>query len=140
VDLSTLDTVSAAEEGAVMELRHPATGAVLNQDDGSPVTITLAGSDSERYRKAERSNQNRRLKNSAGRRGLTVTSEELENDNLEVLAAATVAWAGIVLHGESLDCTVANARKVFKEIPWAREQAEQFVAERANFLKVLSKT
>jgi len=53
MDLSTLDVAAAAEEGAELHLRHPTTNELLfDGDDKVPVTITLAGADSERFRSA----------------------------------------------------------------------------------------
>src|SRR6476619_1985454 len=62
LDLSTLDTTKAAEEGCILEIRHPTSGAVLSNGDGRAVTLTLAGMDSQRAKKAERFATNRRLK------------------------------------------------------------------------------
>jgi len=131
MDLSTLD---AATEAA-MQLRHPGTNVVLKQDDGRPITITLAGVDSERYRKAQRALTNQRLK-MGGRRGGagTLTAEELESAGLETLVACTVAWDGIILDGQALECNPANARTLYARLPWVRDQADEFMGERANFL------
>lgn len=140
MDLSTLDITASAEEGAVMELRHPASHAVLVDADKKPLTITLAGDDSERVRKAQRAATNRRLAMQGRRSGNKLTAEELEADGIDVLAAATVAWTGIVLDGQPLDCTPANAKTVYARLPWIREQAETFTADRANFLRASSTT
>lgn len=133
MDLATFNT-AGAESGSVMTVRNPITDAVLESPDGQPITITLAGSDSERFRKVQRANQNRRLKMQATRRG-TLTSEEIEAEAIETLAACTIAWRGVVIEGEALECSAANARKAYKLLPWLREQVDAFVGDRSNFLK-----
>ncbi len=135
MDLSTLDTTAVSEIGAKMEVQHPGTGAVVMQEDNKPVTITLAGQDSDLYRKADRRITDKRLKNSAGARRTVLTSEGIEADNLERLVACTIAWDGLTFEGSTPDCTPENARALYKKLFWLREQAEAFIAERANFLK-----
>lgn len=138
MDLATLDMANA-ESGAVMTVRHPVSDAVLEGTDGQAITITLAGSDSERFRKVQRASTNRRLKTQSSRRG-QVTSEELEADSLETLAACTISWRGLVVDGEALECNAANARKAYKRLPWLKEQVDAFVGDRANFLKASPST
>lgn len=133
-DLSALDSTTAANEGAVLHLRHPATGRPLEDAEGNPITITLAGSDSDAYRKAQRQITNRRLAETKRRGGLKLTSEELEEEALDILAVCTLAWSGIVVEGEALACTAANARKVYQRFSWIKEQADEFIGDRSAFL------
>ncbi|MHB2205071.1 hypothetical protein [Methylobacterium sp. CM6257] len=135
MDLSNLDTTATAEAGATMEVVHPATGAPLTQDGGAVVSITLAGQDSERYRKADRRIANKRLQASSNGQRVKLTAEGIESDNLERLVACTIAWNGIGWGGADKECTPENAREAYKRLPWLREQAEAFTADRANFLK-----
>ncbi len=67
------------------------------------------------------------------RRG-QISAEEIENDDLEQLVAVTVAWSGVGLDGSDLPYSADNARKLYKRLPWLREQAGAFVTDRANFL------
>jgi hypothetical protein len=133
LDLSSLDTTKAAEDGAVLEIRHPTSGAVLSNGDGRAVTLTLAGMDSQRARKAERQATNRRLR-MGGRRAISVTADELDNDSLDLLAACTLAWSGFAVDGSELECNAENARRLYRQFPWLREQAQQYIDDRANFL------
>ena len=132
MDLATLDSVKAANEGAAMEVLHPTSNVPLKDDQDNPITITLIGQDSDKVKKRQRLEMNKRLK--AGRRS-TMTAEELEEQGLELLAFCTVSWNGIKLDGQLLDCTADNAMKVYKRVPWLREQVDSFVGDRANFLK-----
>ncbi|MBF0375535.1 MAG: hypothetical protein HQL38_18530 [Alphaproteobacteria bacterium] len=131
IDLASLDTAACANRGAAMTLLHPATRQPLLDSEGQAVAITLAGQDSEAWRKAQRIVSNRRL---AARGKAKLTAEELEVEALEMLARCTLAWTGVVIDGKALDCTPANARHLYERLPWVREQADDFVADRANYL------
>ena len=129
-DLSALDMTEAANAGAAVTLKHPVTG------DALPVTITLLGSDSDRWRAEVR----RQLDDRMNRRLLTPGAERLEAEAVERLAAVTVRWTGLHYHGEALACTRQNAARVYREQPWIREQLLEFVEERRNFFPTPSKT
>jgi hypothetical protein len=134
LDLSTLDTAKAAEQGSTLEVKHPTTGRVLADGDGRAVTLTLAGADSQRARKAERFALNRRLRQGS-RRGVGVTADELDDDALDLLSACTLAWSGFAVDGAELECNPENARRLYRQFPWLREQAQAFVDDRSNFLR-----
>lgn len=55
-------------------------------------------------------------------------------ERARVLAQVTVAWQGVALDGEVLDCSPANAERLYLRLPWLLDQADRFVADRANFL------
>lgn len=129
MDLSTLDVSEAASRGATMELRNPATGETLYSDGGEPVSITVLGSDSSEYRKRLRSAANGRI-NSRKKQ----TIEQLEQDGIGLLVAVTTGWRNIVVEGQNLEFSPEEARRLYEKYPWIREQVDEFVNERANFL------
>lgn len=129
MDLSELD--AGKESGEVMKLRHPVSKEEL------PVTIALVGIDSERFRAASREIINRRLKNQTRRRDTSVKVEEIEAESLEQLAAATLGWEGVELDGKALPFSHVNALKLYRRLPWVKDQVDTFVADRENFLKAL---
>jgi hypothetical protein len=134
MDLASLASV---DEGSTLELRHPGTGAPLLDDDEKPISITLAGKDSDRYRATQRAISNRLLKQG---RKQTPTVEAMEADAVEVLVACTLEWSGVVIDGEPLKCSAANARKIYTDprCAWIREQVDAFIDDRANFSKASS--
>lgn len=135
--LAELSTKTTAEQGAEITICHPKTNLPLD------ITITVCGSDSETFRKISRKQLNRRLEQSNKARGRQVqmTAEELEAEALDVLVACTKSWATgsrpeIELEpGEWLPCTPENVRKVYEELPWLREQIDQAIGDRSNFLR-----
>lgn len=133
MDLEQLDTKSGAELGYEFELRHPETGAGLG------MFITVLGADSDAYRGLERQHQRDFMQQFAKSRKFTKTPEQGEADAIELLVAVTRAWRTgeaptLTLRGEALACTPAHARRVYREFPVIREQAQEAVSERANFL------
>lgn len=131
MDLANLDTARAGDDGAVMEVCHPVTGAVLKHDDGRPFTVTVASYDSKRWRDASRAQIDKRLKE--GRKA-TATAESLERDGVDLLVAATIAW-DVVIDGNKPECKPDVVREVYGRFRWLREQVDLFAADRGNFIK-----
>ena len=130
-DLSSIITTDDSN-GEFLHLLNPGNGELLFDNDGNSVGIDLLGKDSDAYRLAARKITNRRL----SQKGVsTITAERIELEANEILANCTVSWVGIVYKGEALECNVANAKMVYKELPWLKEQVDEFVAERANYLE-----
>jgi hypothetical protein len=117
-------------ERAVMHVRD-INGRPAYQEDGSPITITLLSDDAEVLQRQARAAINRRLSNPSKMR---VRVEDLEEEALDKLAVATVAWSGIKRNGEPVACDFQEVRKLYAEHRWLREQVDSFVGERANFL------
>jgi len=130
-DFAQLDTVSASNEGAVLELRGP-DGAALFQDDGSPVTITLLGADSDAYTRASNLLTNRALRS---RGKAQITAESALTDQINLLAKITTDWSGIKVGGESWQCDEERVKRFYRQFPFVRDQVQEFVADRGNFLK-----
>ena len=129
-----LDLARAADPGrdqaAWLEVMDPVSG----RPNG--VRIRLAGLDSPAHRAAQREMTNRRLAAMA-RRGSRYRprAEELEAEALNLLVAVTLDWEGISENGQPLACTPENVREVYARVPWLHEQVDDFVGDRANFLR-----
>lgn len=130
MDLNNLKPV-LADDGAVLEIKHPVTEEVI---DG--MTIRLRGQDSNAYRKIKHKKQNAILARvSKGKKAAELEAEKLEADTIDELVALTINWSGFKLDGETLEATPENYRKVYTEWEWLRDQAAEFVANRANFFR-----
>jgi len=125
IDLGSLDVVAASNKGAVLEVLHPTTFAKLG------IKITLVGSDSDRFKNFRREKQNKRLLETLS---LTLSAEEIEEQNLELLATCTLGWDTMPVDGVDLPFTIENAKKVYSRFPWLREQVDRFIGTRANFI------
>jgi hypothetical protein len=135
VDLSKFDVVKVANAGSKMPVKHPLSGEPL-MDDGSPVTITLLGSDSDEYMKLNRKQRNERMGlRLQGDTIKTAKVEDLERDTLETAVICTTAWEGFDENGVIFSFTAENARALYTRLPWVLEQVISFIRNRANFLK-----
>jgi hypothetical protein len=133
-DLSLFSTKERSEEGAVLTVLDPTSGEPLSDDNGKSVTITLSGVDGAKYRECQNKIQNRRLKSiGRGKTKLELDAAELEKEGLELLASCTLGWSGIVWKGSELPFTVENAKMLYGELGWLREQVDSFIGERQNF-------
>jgi hypothetical protein len=132
-DIADFDTIAAAEEGSVMEVRNPKTGEVLRHADGRAFTITYRGKDSEFFRNVARAQSDRRIANNMRTRTPVLTAV-IERDDIELMVAATLKW-DIVLGGVVPKSDPAAYRAAYTKYPWLKEQGDEFVGVRANFIK-----
>ena len=130
--MSEMFDIAAFKNGvtdtAVLQIVNPVDGLPTN------IKITLASVDSDRYRQASLRIQNEQLK--ALEKGRNKASaERLAAGSLDLLVSVTVSWEGIAENGVPLDCTPENVRRVYSELPFIREQVDDFFADRRNFFK-----
>jgi hypothetical protein len=133
--MDIFEAFGSANEGAVLEVRHPVTGLPLTLDDQTPVRITLVGMDSEQYRAAVRARTNKRIKAAAETSRSQVSAEMLENEGLDILVACTLGWEGIFVKDAPLPFSPENAKTLYARLPFLREQVDSFIGDRGNFLK-----
>lgn len=142
IDLSCLDTVSACDAGAEIELRHPITNVGLG------VFISIIGKDSAAFNDYLRQSVNddlRKAHSSRGKADEVPTIEKSEQRNIEILTVCTTGWrwsdkpvfplqkAGKSI--EELPFTVANVKRVYTELPAARKQVDEAIGDLGNFIK-----
>src|SRR5690349_531358 len=121
MDLSLLDTRKGAEQGFELTLTHPQTGADL------PGRIRLLGQDSAAWQDKLRELVQRRVARLARNKKNVASMEELDADTIEQLAAVTQGWSGIAFGGADYPFSAENARKLYSDYPWIREQAYEAV-------------
>lgn len=125
-DLASLDTLAAQEDGRDIRIVHPGTGADLG------IVIKVAGPDSERVRKARAVVINARL---ARRNQKPLTADQLETEATRVTAAAVISWVGVSESGKPIECSQAEAERIFTKYPFIREQVDADAGDRAGFMK-----
>lgn len=129
MDLATLDTQKGSDEGFALELTHPKTGEKIG------AVINVLGVDSHQYQAKFRELQRKRLNQiNKNPRRLLQTPEQTDAEALELLAAVTTGWNGVVLDGKDLAFSEDAARELYARFAWIREQVDQAVGDRANFL------
>lgn len=127
LDLAAIDTSKASEDGFVLQLAHP-DGTLL------AAKIRLQGVDSDAFQRAYRAQQRRHMDriNRSGK--FRATPEQLEAEKIEILAAVTLGWEGIALNGVPFEFNAENARTLYTRYALIREQVDQAVNDRGNFL------
>ena len=131
MDLTSLSTTEKAESGFKMEIVNPATGVPVG------ASITLAGTDSKIYQDAQHKIANKRMKrmNSRGGMKFALTSEEVEFESIELLARCTLGWDDVDWEGSPLKFSLENAKMVYTELLWLREQCVVAMEDRSNYLQ-----
>lgn len=115
-----------ANSGAVMEVRHPGTGLIV---EGA--TLTLLGEDSDAYQNAMKAKAQKRMNS---RKAEKYDADAVDRESLALLAKLTVDHAGIEWKGEPFPATDEGRVAMYKSLRWLRLQADAFIHERANFL------
>ena len=137
----------AADSGVEITLIDPVTDLPLNE------RITVYGLDSKVCKDIQHRQTNNRLEKQAqkgNRKKPITTAEAMEADGLDLLVGCTKSWRTIVKdeagketgdrpeielgEGEWLPCTPENARRVYEEVPWIKEQVDSAIGDRSNFL------
>lgn len=129
MDLGKLTT----SESATLVLLHPQTNLPLGGEK-TQITIELAGIDSETYRNAKHKTANKRMERAQRMAGkYKLSAEELEEEQLQLLADCTIGWKNIELNGKPLEFSIPNAKKLYADFPWIRQQVDTFTGDRGNF-------
>jgi hypothetical protein len=132
---SNTDIAQREDAGTVVHLRD-ATGELQFIGEGDakrPVTITVAGTYSSVYRKAD-AEQNTKL---YSRRRTNLQPEELSKiaarQRLELVAACVLGWHGIVSGATEVPCTKDNVIMLLDRFPWVLQALEAAMQDHAAF-------
>ncbi len=150
VDIAALDTVTASDKGAEIELVHPTGQQPLG------LFVTVLGKHSQIFRDHVRERVNDRLKQEANaqRRGKTLpppTAEDAEAKAIELLVLCTQGWRSQLrdekgelipgtespnwtMGGEELPFSVSNAIRIYTNSIWIRQQVDEAVGDLENFI------
>lgn len=119
MELASLCTADAHEQGATIEVAHPVTG------DKTDVRIVIRGVDSPSFRKITREHRKKMSEKGA--------EDRLEEMSCDMLAALTIGWQGITQNGEPVPFSVDAVRALYINSPAIRAQVDAFVIDRRNF-------
>lgn len=122
-------------DDVIVTIKHPTTGDVLKNDDGTDMTITVLAPHSKEYKKAQHEQISKRLKKAQKSKSQDVDYSDIEEATLEVLAKVTKAW-NITFGGEKPELTVAIAKSIYDEVFWIKNQIEEEVSDSLDFMKV----
>jgi molecular chaperone DnaK (HSP70) len=131
----SLRDVGTVKDTTTITLYHPATGKDLLNADKTPMTITLHGPYSERYKAVLRDQQQRRMTDMTRAAARTsMTPEEVEALSQELLIRCVEDWS-ITLEGdEKLAFSPEAVETVMAEFPWLKDQVNAAMGNVADFL------
>lgn len=132
MDITKYNVEKMAEQGAWLDLEHPATGDVIGTED-KPVRIKLLGTDSKAWRNKNREFQRKRIAKLKRNKSRDIDYSASEEETSDMLAACTIGWEGIEENGEAMEFSQETAERLYLEMGWIREQVDAFVGDRANF-------
>jgi len=126
-------TVDREDEGIAVHIKDQ-TGKPMYFGDDEPVTWTVVGTYSKRYRKA--------LDASATKLRQRKSDDiaALREDALDLVAECSLGWTGFFENGAPLTFSKANALKVLKLAHWIREQIETAMEDHEGFTRLSSES
>jgi len=127
--LDELDSIAGSDQGAVLTLKHPATGEPMD------AWIKSAGPDSK-IAKQRQSVMRRKLRQ-AGKQ--SIDFDEIEGMAMDSRVAKTLDWGNIELEGKPVAFSEDNARMLYTRFPWIAEQVDEHQADRSFFIAAASK-
>jgi hypothetical protein len=126
--------VSREDEGMVLHIRDETGEKAYQADGATPVTITVVGSYSSRYRKAMEVNRERavRIRRKLDEEDMV---DEIDRQGMELLASCVVGWDGFTADGKPVPFSKENTITILTELPWVREQVNEAIVNHAGFTK-----
>jgi len=128
-----------------LQIPKDAVKKELVMPDGSKtgVFLHLIGTDHDDFKKVDREVTIKQLRKIADKKGNinfnvnNIDWDEKDEDKIKKLAACVVDWEGVTEDGKSLKCTPAKVVEFLSSdgLEWACDLIEEFVDERANFIK-----
>jgi len=125
MDLTNFDT----DTTLMLHLAGP-DGELLEDDKThEPVAIWIYGKYSKKYETHQRELVNGRVKKRMrGGRMRTPRIEDTEMDGIILMAKVTAKWQNIIVDGP-LECNYENARSLYEQFPWVREQVAELIEQ-----------
>lgn len=113
------------QDEAWLTILHPMTG------EETTMRIKLMNPDSAAYKAVDSRIKNAGIQSVSRRSKLTV--QEIEESGLQLLVGVTTGWENVVFDGVPLDFSPVNARTLYQDFPFIREQVDKFISDRRNF-------
>jgi hypothetical protein len=125
-----MDIANLKPQTRTIEILHPATKENL----GIRVEVLSLEDSKISTQRRKIANQKMQLE----QRGKTFKAEDVETNLNELLFATIVSWDwyDADFNGEVLSLTHANVMKVFKELPWFKDQLAEVVGDTESFFQI----
>lgn len=131
---SNFDLTASADVPQKLTLLDPRTGEDILSKDGTPVTITILGRDSTIAKKEGKRRSQEMINKSLRSSGKKLSVDEAQEGAISLLAKLTIGWEGLTDNGVSYDFSYDNAVALYSKFVWIREQVDEFITDRQNFM------
>lgn len=135
-DLKNLNVIEAADKGATMKVMHPTEPRALfsEAEDGKKFNweIDVLGSDSDKFKQLSRKKAQKMI--SSQNKKKSIDLESAESENVDILARCTTGWRNIIIDGSEIEFSYESAKRLYREYPFIKEQVDEFIGDRDNFL------
>ena len=153
-DVFDIDPITACQEGADLELKHPATNEPLG------VFLVIKGQESDEFKDLVRKKTKLNARKGKGFRDRSDEDQAMEivedllakKNAIEAATACTVGWwrfkdaeertgriETMFFEKAEMPFDTAAAKRVFNARPWIAEQANSGIGDLGNFMRAKSK-
>ena len=130
--MTDLSAFEFKQDTLTVNIKHPGTGDVLTNEDGTPMTIEVWLPHTAVAKAVDYEYTDKYL--AAMDKGKKRTAEQLDKQRLERLAKVTKAW-NITLDKKKPDLSVEAATGVYGRLVWLYRQVVEEVEEAVSFTK-----
>jgi hypothetical protein len=124
-----IELAKKEDEGTTFQLEGVDGSPMFYTKDGEqvPVTITVAGSNSNKFKEIEAKLRKQKL------RARSLTGDTLHRQQIEKAAYCTVSWDGILDKGTPVRCDHANAVALYTQLPFVLRQVLEAMDDHESF-------
>ena len=124
MDISTL-----VPNERIIEIKHPAN------DEKLCIRVTIVSLNDNKTKQIRRQFINKRLE--LEKKGKSFKADDIEENETDLLIASMTGWDwyDAEFHVEKLDFNESNIKKVFRELPWFKDQISEAVSDEKAFFQ-----
>lgn len=129
-----LKDLTPKEDTIIIELRHPTTGELLDNEDGSVMTISRYAPHSREYKAVVNKQTDKKLKSAQSKKKFTLSASDIEKITVDLLAETTFDW-NITYGKKQPKFSVDAAKELYEEVFWIKDQVEEAESDYLDFTK-----
>ena len=124
MDISTL-----TPNERIIEIKHPAN------EENLGIRVTIVSLNDNKTKQIRRQFINKRLE--LEKKGKSFKADDIEENEIDLLIASMTGWDwyDAEFHGEKLEFNENNIKKVFRELPWFKDQVSEAVSDEKAFFQ-----
>lgn len=141
--LAQIDVLPRSEEGVPLTLKDlggkPIMVPPVPGKEPEPVQLILLGADSAQYRDAQQQMVRRRMAKAKDNPEGIIDADQIRVEGIDCLVRCTIGWVNVTdKAGKQIPFSPEAVRALYTAMPVVVEQADNFMADRRNFLPAAS--